>query len=131
MSVSCMSLSIDASARFLARTSYDAAVHFAGGVTLEDFFRRIPKQDTHNEQQPPPSSAAQQAGGASSAVKSEDAGPSATAIPGSVQERVHMPLGYGHAGDSPAERRQRLLLAAQQRMEVMVGHFGFLHIQIL
>lgn len=112
---------------FLARTLNDAAVHFAGGVTLEDFFRRIPKQDTHNEQQSPSSSTAQQAGGASSAVQAEDAGPVTPVIPGNVQKRVHMPAGHGHAGDSPEARRQRLLRAVQQRMEVVVRHLAFLH----
>ena len=123
-----MSLGIDTSAGFLACTLYDAAVHFAGGVTLEDFFRRIPKQDTHSEQQSPPSGTEKQAGGASSAVKPEDAGPSTPAIPGGVQRRVQTPAGCGHAGDSPEARRERLLLAVQQRMEVMVGHFGLLHV---
>jgi len=105
----------------------NASVHSAGGVTLENFFRRIPKQDTHDKPPPLLSSTAQQTGGASSAVETEDAGPSTLVIPGSVQKRVNMPSGYGHAGDSPEARRQRLLLAVQQRMEVMVRHFGSLH----
>ncbi len=75
---------------------------------MESFFKRIPKQED-----PSSESAAQQEGQASASV-----------LPGQVAENSRieeMSKARGHAGDSAQERRERLMRAAQQRIEKLVG----------
>ena len=84
----------------------------AGSITLESFFKRIPKQEQH----PPPGAAAwplpgrtAQHAGAARGVLQEGAGL------GSMLARAR-----GHAEDSTQERRERILRAAQQRIDRLV-----------
>ncbi|CAL5223634.1 g6178 [Coccomyxa viridis] len=78
----------------------------AGGVTLDSFFKRIPKQEDS-----PSGSAAQQGGQAS-----------ASALPAQVAEDNRLEKATkdrGHTGDSAQERRERLMRAAQQRLDML------------
>ena len=77
-------------------------------MTLDSFFKRIPKQEDSSS-----GGAAQQEGQAS-----------ASALPGHVAGSSRLgkeSKARGHAGDSAQERRERLIRAAQQRIDKLVG----------
>ncbi len=120
----------------LSKILSNTKVILAGSITLESFFRRIPKQEQHppptTAAQPQPGSTAQHAGAASGALQ-EGAAP-ASRLPVRPAEKImpeKIPLVGGHAEDSMQERRKRLLRAAQQRVDRLVrcclAPFTFVH----
>lgn len=93
---------------FPARCPLQTRLLPAGSITLESFFRRIPKEEQH----PPPGSTAQQEGQASASLLP------AQLAEDSMLEKASKARGY--AGDSATERRERLLRAVQQRIDRLV-----------